>query len=178
MHIILGLLGGLVTVLVLLNRLAEAGISLGGLNPFLWHRRRKWQQQQTGNPIFHIDHPMDATALVLTAAAKVDGDLSSEQKNFLIESFEQEFKLSKKEAAALSISSAYLLGAGDAIEGKLEKVLAPSLPNFNQAQADSAISLLDRLCALDASPNPLRQKFVEATTDLLRKQFEPKEKWD
>lgn len=178
MHIILGLLGSLVTILVLLNRLAEAGISLGGLNPFLWHRRRKWQQQQTGNPIYNIDHPMDATALVLTAAAKVDGDLSSEQKYFLTESFEQEFNLSKKEAAALSISSAYLLGSGDAIDEKLEKVLTPSLPNFNQAQADSAITLLERLCELDASLNPLRQRFVDEATSLLRKRFEPQGKWD
>jgi len=58
-HIVLGLLTTIVTLLILLNRLAEAGISLGGLNPFLWHRRRKWKQQLIGNPIFHIDGPMD-----------------------------------------------------------------------------------------------------------------------
>ena len=36
MHIILGVLGAVITILILLNRLAEAGIDLGGLNPFLW----------------------------------------------------------------------------------------------------------------------------------------------
>ena len=51
MHIIISLLGTIITVLVLLNRLAQAGISLGGLNPFLWKRRQKWKKQYEGNPI-------------------------------------------------------------------------------------------------------------------------------
>jgi len=34
MHIILGVLGAIVTILVLLNRLADAGIDVGWLNPF------------------------------------------------------------------------------------------------------------------------------------------------
>jgi len=48
MHFILGLLGTIVTILILLNRLADAGIDLGGLNPFLWHRRRKWRKMSGG----------------------------------------------------------------------------------------------------------------------------------
>lgn len=41
MHIVLGLLGTLVTILWLLYRLAEMGIDLGGLNPWAWRRRRQ-----------------------------------------------------------------------------------------------------------------------------------------
>jgi len=178
MHVILGLLGAIVTILVLLSRLADAGISLGGLNPFLWHRRRKWQNKMSGDPIYQVDHPMDATALLLTAAAKIDGDISSEQKAMLIESYESEFKLSKKDAAALSISSAYLLGDGQAIRGNLSKVLKPSLPNFSKAQADSAKSLLGRLNGLDASPNPLRVEFIDEAIRLLDEPFGDKGKWE
>jgi len=178
MHIVLGLLGAIVTILVLLSRLADAGISLGGLNPFLWHRRRKWQNKMSGDPIFQVDHPMDATALLLTAAAKIDGDISSEQKAMLIESYENEFKLTKKDAAALSISSVYVLGDGNAIRGNLEKVLKPSLPNFSEAQADSAIQLLKRLIVLDASPNPLRVEFVDEAERLLKEAFRETGKWE
>ena len=39
MPVILGFLGSIATILVLLRQLAEAGIDLGGLNPFLWKRR-------------------------------------------------------------------------------------------------------------------------------------------
>ncbi len=177
MHVILGFLGVVVTVVVLLSRLADAGISLGGLNPFLWHRRRKWQSKMDGDPIYQVDHPMDMTALLLSAAAKIDGDMSSEQKAMLIESYETEFNLSKKDAAALAISSAYLLGDGVAIRGNLDKVLKPALPNFSEAQAKSAVSLLDKLSRLDASPNPLRAEFISQATQSLEKTFEEKGKW-
>lgn len=75
MHIVLGFLGIIVTILVLLNRLAEAGIDLGGLNPYLWHRRRKWRNKYQGNPVFKIENPMDATAILMVAATKADGDM-------------------------------------------------------------------------------------------------------
>jgi hypothetical protein len=46
---ILAILGAVVSILILLNRLANAGINLGGLNPFLWYRRKKWRNQYEGN---------------------------------------------------------------------------------------------------------------------------------
>jgi len=42
---ILAVLGVIVTILILLNRLANAGMDLGGLNPFLWQRRRNWRKR-------------------------------------------------------------------------------------------------------------------------------------
>lgn len=41
MHIVLAVLGSLVTILILLNRLKGLGIDFGWLNPFTWHRRRQ-----------------------------------------------------------------------------------------------------------------------------------------
>ncbi|MDB4224984.1 hypothetical protein N9850_14560, partial [Granulosicoccus sp.] len=122
MHIVLSILGAIVTILILLKRLADAGFSLGGLNPFLWHRRKQWQDQATGNPIFAIEDPMEASALIITGATKISGDMTSEQKSFLLNVFEQEFHLSGKDSAGLLASSAYLLGDGQALKGDLEKV--------------------------------------------------------
>ena len=79
MHIILGILGSLITVLILLNRLADAGIDLGGLNPYLWQRRRKWRNKYEGNPVFKIESPMDAAAILMVATAKADGDISLDE---------------------------------------------------------------------------------------------------
>jgi hypothetical protein len=83
MHIIIGALGTIVTMLILLNKLAEAGIDLGGLNPFLWHRRRKWQKKYEGNPIYQIENAMDVTAILLVATAKVDGDMTKNDKSLI-----------------------------------------------------------------------------------------------
>lgn len=96
MHIVPGILGTIITILILLNRLAEAGIDLGGLSPFLWRRRRRWQKQYEGNPIYKIESPLDVTALLATASVKSDGDMSSEEKAELLGLFQSEFNMSKK----------------------------------------------------------------------------------
>lgn len=177
MHIVLSILGAIVTILILLKRLADAGFSLGGLNPFLWHRRKQWQDQATGNPIFAIEDPMEASALIITGATKISGDMTSEQKSFLLNVFEQEFHLSGKDSAGLLASSAYLLGDGQALKGDLEKVLKPSMENFSQTQAASTRDILDRLCQLDDNANELLQEFVKEVNKILENQFKEKDTW-
>lgn len=174
----MSLLGAIVTVLILLHKLADAGISLGGLNPFLWSRRRHWEKKFTGNPIFQVESPMDATALLLTAATKIDGDMSSEQKSQILSAFEDEFKLNKKESAGLLISSNYLLGRGDEITEKLDAILKPSLPNFTHAQAESAVKLLHQLSDRDMEPNADRQEFIQKASKIILEPFQPKSKWE
>jgi hypothetical protein len=39
MHIIMGILGSIITILVLTNQLSRLGIDVGKLNPFAWHRQ-------------------------------------------------------------------------------------------------------------------------------------------
>lgn len=178
MHVILGVLGSFITILILLNRLAEAGIDLGGLNPFLWHRRRQWQKKLQGNPIFQIESPLDLTALLATATAKSDGDMSSEEKKTLLSLFQSEFGMSKKEAAELMIASAYLLGDGEELRTNLERVISSSLPNFTEDQAASASALLDDICAIDSTGAELKREFVDKVKSILSSKFQPRGKWD
>jgi hypothetical protein len=44
MHIIIGFLIALGTVLFALNRLQSNGLDLNAFNPFTWFRRHKWKQ--------------------------------------------------------------------------------------------------------------------------------------
>lgn len=177
MHIILPLLGTIVTILVLLNRLAQAGISLGGLNPFLWRRRQKWKKQYEGNPIYQIDSPLDLAALLATATAKADGDMSSDEKKTLLDLFQKEFNVDKKGAAELLISSAYLLGSGEELKNNLEKVIKPSLANFTEEQAVSTRNILDGICSVDTSGAELKRTFAERAKDIIARHFEPKGTW-
>lgn len=168
MHILLGILGTTVTILVLLSRLADAGIDLAGLNPFLWNRRRKWKKQYNGNPVFKIANPMDATAILMVAAAKADGDISKEEKNLLLHKFENDFKLSKKDAAGLLISSVHLLGDGTEVRGNVRKFLAPSLEKFSPEQIESAFDLIAEAAGTEGERhsnavellNAIRQEFA------------------
>lgn len=142
MHIVLGLLGTVVTILILLSRLADAGIDLGGLNPFLWARRRRWQKKYSGNPIFQIESPMEVTALLMAAIAKADGDMSSEEKQLILKLFQGEFHLNKRDAASLLISSTHILGDGEELRNNLTKVLQPGTEKFTEEQITSALTML------------------------------------
>ena len=84
MHIILGLLGVIVTILVLLNRLNQGGIDIGWLNPFSWARRRKFRKEYELHPAFTLESPLDVAALFMVAVAKINGDnsISNKQKKY------------------------------------------------------------------------------------------------
>ena len=145
MHILLALLGSIITILVLLKRLGDVGIDLGGLNPFLWHRRRRWRLKVEGDPIFSIADPMEATAILLVAVAKADGDMAVEQKNQLLTIFNERFHLSAKEAADLMVSSVHLLGDGFTLRNNVEKFLAASVEHFSASQKISALELINEV---------------------------------
>lgn len=171
MHIVLGILALAVGAVVLLNRLAEAGIDIGGLNPFLWNRRRKWRKLYEGNPIHKIEDSMDATAIMMVAAAKADGDLTSESKSQLLNLFETEFHLSKKDAAGLLISSSHLLGDGNDVRKNVKKFLQPSQDNFTADQAKSAIELISKAAGPVDKRHPSADDFVIQVRQAL--QIEP-----
>lgn len=176
MHIILGFLGSVVTILWLLHRLAEMGIDLGGLNPWLWQRRRKWKQRYEGNPIYSLEDPMDVTGLLIAAVAKADGDMTSEEKKAILKLFEERFHLSKTDAAGLLVSSTYLLKDGEALRSNVDKVLAPSLDSFSTSQAESAISMLNEIAHVGGDPTePQAQLLSEASRVLSSKNETPPE---
>ena len=171
MHIILGMLGTIVTILILLNRLADAGIDLGGLNPFLWNRRRKWRKMCEGNPLYNIASPMDATAILMVAAVKADGDMTKEDKSNLLNIFETDFNLSKKAAAGLLVSSVHLLGDGTELRRNVPKFLDPSRGSFSEEQAQSAITLVSRAAGALEERHENAKELLEQVETLL----EPKE---
>ena len=178
MHVILGILGTAVTILWLLHRLAEMGIDLGGLNPFLWRRRRKWTKYHDANPIYKIDSPLDATALLMTATAKADGEMSSEENHEILSMFNKEFNLTKRDSAALLISSSHLLGRGEEVRDNLKAVLKPSLDNFTAEQSQSAIELINKVSNVGGSASELQSQLINNVSTILGELNKPKGKWE
>ncbi len=167
MHIIIGLLGSLVALAWLLYRLADMGVDLGGLNPWLWRRRRNWKKRYEANPIYAVEKPMDATALVMAAVAKADGEISAEEKQKLLDLFRHEFHLAPKDAAALLRSSTFLLGSGEEVITNLKRVLEPSLPSFSPEQASSAFEMINQIYELAPAPGSDREKLRDQARALL-----------
>lgn len=177
MHIILGILGTIVTILVLFKKLSDAGIDIGWLNPFSWRRRRAWRNKYEGNPIFSLDGPLEVAAILATTVAKIDGDISNEEKALLLALFESEFGKSEKEASELLLSSIFIFGDGEDAKTKPEKVMQLSLDKFSEDQARSVMSLLNAVKDIDATNAKEKDRFVAKVENVFTKQFDVNGKW-
>ena len=105
--------------------------------------------------------------LLSDAAAKVDGDMSAEEKAEILRIFSEEFHMSKNDAAGLLISSSHLLGKGEEVQGHLQKVMAPSLQNFTPEQAASAIELITRVTNIAGSASELQRELISNSNSVL-----------
>jgi len=177
MHILLGVLGSIITILILLNRLTDARIDLGWLNPLLWHKRRAWRKQYEGNPVFKIQEPMDAAALLMTATAKADGDMTSDSKALLLSLFKNEFHLSQKEATDLLIASVHLYGDGEEVRQKMAAVLTPSLDKFSEAQSKSTMKLIRQVADSVTPGNTAAQEIAAMVENIFANNVKKKSQW-
>jgi hypothetical protein len=117
MHVLLGLLGSLITILYILDRL---GFDLAGMNPFYWRRRRAWAKKYEGDPIYSVEDPIEVAAILIIGVARLEGDLSAEQKRVAQEQFASAFSMDARAAAQLLGSASHLLGAPQVIDAQLD----------------------------------------------------------
>lgn len=171
MHIVIGLLTTVVTLLWLLHRLAEMGIDLGGLNPFYWKRRREWAKKYEGDPIYAVEDPMEVAALFVVAIAKLEGDVTAEQKADILGEFSSSFSLTDKEASQLLGSSTHLLGHPQIIRTQLEGLMQRNEHAFTREQAESLITMMSN--AIASSPAPSEEQAALITS--MRERFVGKE---
>ena len=177
MHIILGALGLIVTILVLVNRLSDAGIDIGWLNPFSWRRRRAWRKKYEGNPIFSLKEPLEVAALLATTIAKIDGEISIDEKQALLSLFQSEFNKTEKEASDLLMSSIYLFGDGQEAIAKPEKIMEMALERFSEDQARSVVSLLNTVKEISGNNSRIKEKYIGSVSSEFDKLFNTKGNW-
>lgn len=157
MHVLIAFLTTLASLLYALDRL---GIDIGWLNPWSWARRRKWRKQYHANPAYSLTEPMEVAALLLTATAKIDGDISSEEKKALLRIFEDTFKQTANDASALFGSSVYLLGNSRDVYSRPEKVIEPCLTGFSEEQKTSMLELLEQIASVSDAPRQTQLDFI------------------
>ena len=158
MHIIIGFLTTLVTVLYLLDRL---GIDIGGLNPFAWRRRRAWAEKYKGDPIYSVEDPVQVAALLSLGIAKLEGDISAEQKQAALQQFESGFSMSASEAAQLFGSAAHLLGAPQVVDKQMKGLFERNTDRFSRDQAASVLDMMIEISSSSGSPTDAQKQFIE-----------------
>jgi len=177
MHIVLGALGIIVTLVILINRLSENGIDIGWLNPFAWKRRREWAKKYHANPIFSLTHPMEVTALIMVALAKSEGEMTSDQKHEIKAKFKDVFHLSDEKATALLTSSSFLLKDGIDDVRRVKKLLEPSKDKFTLEQSDSALELIQHIANFDGQVNSFQREIIQAFRNEFQVNQNPSTEW-
>ena len=165
MHILIAFLTALASLLYALERL---GVDIGWINPWAWRRKRRWMKQYHADPALSIESPLQVVALVLTATARIDGDLSSEEKNALLNIFQEDLKQTSKEASDLLLSSSYLLNSGRQVYDRPRDVLAPSMKHFTDEQKDSALSLLHKVAQVGGGISQVQEDYIAQISSALK----------
>lgn len=177
MHVIIGLitaLAGLVWALVSLQR---SGFDLGGLNPVAWARRRRWRKLYGTKPIFTLQRPMEAAALLMVGVLKQEGEISREQKTAVTGLIRDTFHLDDAQAQDVFASSVFLLKDELNLDQSVRGILAPSRERFTPEQAASLIALLEQIARLEGEPNDAQQRIIAAVRNELAELERTKPAW-
>lgn len=174
MHIVLGILGSLVTLFYLLDRL---GIDIGGLNPFYWYRRRQFAKRYGADPIYSIEDPVHVASLLVIGAAKLDGDLTAEQQAVARAEFEKNFKLDAKEASDLFGSAAHLLAAPQLLENQLNKLADRTVPHFTPEQSESLVEIMTTVASTSGGLSITQREFIDSVRTRAGATVQPQGTW-
>lgn len=177
MHYVIGLLTAIAGLFYALNSLQRSGIDLNAFNPFVWWRRRQIARFYGANPLHVLDNPMEVAALLMLATVKCDGEVSREEKRFLLKTFEKEFHLSTHEASSLLSQASYLLRNEVDITQQLDKILERSLSSFTKEQAESTVSLMQQVALIDGSASEAKNALITETSRLFCSGEAPRGKW-
>lgn len=160
-----------------LSALQRSGFDPNSLNPFLAWRRWQWRQSYGNKPLYKLERPIDAAAVLVLGTAKAEGEVSSQQKKALQELFESEFGISRDEASQLLLASSHLIRDELSLVERLDKILEPSMPRFEREAADSLVSMMRRIATLEGPMNSEQQRLLDATERYFAARFQQSRRW-
>lgn len=143
-----------------LYRLEEMGISLGGLNPFHWRRRRAWRKKYAADPIYALEDPMEVAAALVVAIAKLDGQISAGQRAAAIAEFSKAFSLDDKMALQLFGAVSHLLGQPQVIDKQIAGLLERHRNLFTAEQIDSLLAMMSTVSSADGPMSAEQTQFL------------------
>lgn len=171
MHIVIGAITALISILYLLDRL---GVDIGWLNPFHWRHRRAWAKRYDSDPIYSVEDPIHVAAILVIGAAKLDGELSAGQKQATIEQFQASFSLEESAASELYVSATHLLGVPQVVEQQLQGLASRNKAKFSGEQSDSMLQMMVKVASADGSLSTVQKNYI----DTMRENFVVPEKED
>jgi uncharacterized tellurite resistance protein B-like protein len=141
------------------------------MNPFHWRRRRAWAKRYQGDPIYSVEDPVHVAALLILGAAKLDGDISAEQKKAALNQFKSNFSLDTGAASDLLGSATHLLGAPQVIDAQLKGLADMNQDRFSRDQAESMMQMMVEVASADGDLTATQSEYIEG----IRTHFVPPE---
>ena len=120
---------------------------------------------------------MDVAAVLLLGIAKADGEITSDQKKYLLDMYQREFAISRDEASDLLLASSHLIRDEIYIVDHLDKILERSSSRFEPEAIASLLAMMRHVAALDGSINTEQQKLIAATERYFAARTKPSGKW-
>ena len=157
---VIAILTALTAFLWALYRLHTSGFGLKALNPFYLLRRLKWQDRANTKPVHLIENPMEAAALLLVATAKLDGEITREQRNLIIQLFITEFSLTEINANELYAASSYLLKDVGNILPEVRLILEPCKAAFKPNHIETLLEMLNKVASAENSPTVAQNELI------------------
>lgn len=177
MHIIIGLITAAAGLIWAINSLQQSGFRLSSLNPFYWLRRTRWKKQYQELPLYQLDSSLEVAAVLIVSVAKLEGEISREQKQEILTLFKTEFNLDDNASSDLFASTCYLLQSEHNFLNNIDKIVSPVIQKFSEEQAVSTVELIIRIANLDSAMSADQSRMISTVKQLLNPVINQQQKW-
>jgi hypothetical protein len=178
MGIILEIVGIGITLMFGLAALKRAGIDIGWLNPFTFFHRMAWKKKVSVPPLYNLEHPVDVAAVLGMSIVKSTGEITSDQKQGLINLYRKHLNASLTEANDLWIASSHLMRRSPVDASEISDILSRSAEKFSAFHIQTLFSLMTDAKSLDKSANSNQTALIEATQAFFAKRNPDAKSWD
>lgn len=177
MHIIIGIITAVAGLIWAINSLQNSGLDLNSLNPFTWARRRKWEKLRGTKPLHNIKQPIEAATVIIVGALKEIGEITTDQKNAVLNIFQTQLHLSESSSKEAFSSAAFMVKDAFNFHQSIKNILAPIIDSFSQDQAQSLIKIVEDVIQLDGKPNEAQLLILKSLNFEFKNMNKEIQKW-
>ena len=162
MHILIAAITALAGFAWALHSLQNSGLDLNAFNPFYWVRRRQWQKQLGTKAIHRLENPMEAATLLIVATARLDGDITREHKQEIIQLFITEFSVTSHTATEFLAVASHMLANVFNITEEVRLILAPSISKYLPRHKVSLLEMMNKTAQREGAASKDQQALIDA----------------
>ncbi len=177
MHILIGFITAVAGLVWAFNSLQRSGFDLNSFNPFNWARRRKWEKLYGAKPMYNLERPIEAATVIIVGALKEIGEITTDQKNHVLEIFKTQLHLDDSYSKEAFGSAIFMVKDELNFHQSIKNILAPTVSSFSSEQSESLINIVKEVSELDGKPNENQILILSAIETEFKNNNKSSSKW-